>query len=278
MNLFSRRHLIAGVGGAVASASVLARSGGLAALDSAPDFPETVPGTGGIVLALTPTAFVQDGSSTVWRANPAIPVGSTIVAADLILDANSLPVVATISPAHVDSGAEPLYKGSLQALNLTHSAVAFQMQGPFEVPEGAAVQIIVDLKENAKLYGARVRYLPPSSVSTSSFVAGPIGRVVDTRIGLGGPRLEPSEERTIGLAGVGQTAVFNVTVTESPGAGWLSVFPAGMGWPGTSSINWAAGATVASLVITGLGPNRQIVVRCGPNPTHFLIDFVGTFA
>lgn len=44
--------------------------------------------------------------------------------------------------------------------------------------------------------------------------------------------------------------VFNLTVADAPGAGWMTAYPARTPRPDTSTINWAGGDTVANLAIT----------------------------
>jgi hypothetical protein len=54
------------------------------------------------------------------------------------------------------------------------------------------------------------------------------------------------------------------------------VFPAGITWPGNSSINWSAtGQNIANGVTTALDLNGQVVIRGGANRTHVVIDRVG---
>ncbi len=58
-------------------------------------------------------------------------------------------------------------------------------------------------------------------------------------------------------SGVGAVAL-NVTVTNATCAAWLTVFPAGQPVPSSSNLNYAAGQTVANLVVVGVGTGGQV--------------------
>ena len=87
---------------------------------------------------------------------------------------------------------------------------------------------------------ARHRQRSASQPPAQSFVpfTGSTPWVLDTRIT--GGKLADGEERTVGLQFVGaRGAVINLTVTGTEGnGGFVAVFPAGIPWPGNSSINW----------------------------------------
>lgn len=70
---------------------------------------------------------------------------------------------------------------------------------------------------------------------------------------------------------------FNVTVTDTVGAGFLSVFPGNRAWTGSSSINWwASGQTIANNALTPCTEtDHAIRVYCGGgNSTQFVLDLV----
>jgi hypothetical protein len=49
-----------------------------------------------------------------------------------------------------------------------------------------------------------------------------------------------------------------VTVTQPSAAGFLTVYPDGVGRPGTSSLNFTARETVPNLVIVPVGPDGDV--------------------
>jgi hypothetical protein len=75
-------------------------------------------------------------------------------------------------------------------------------------------------------------------------------------------------------------AAVTLTVTETEGSGgYVSAFPSGIAWPGTSSINWfGPGQNLAMAVIVALGGDRQLVLRGGVQPTHVVVDVTGYLA
>lgn len=141
------------------------------------------------------------------------------------------------------------------------------------------------------LYGGAVTYTvppdppfpeipPPAAPPVGLFVpfAGANPRVYDSRSG--GGQLAANEERVIplGVPGTIQAAMFNLTVTETQAAGFVSCFRADIAWPGNSSVNWSqSGASVANLVVCAVDASGQIKIRGGDNSTHVVIDLIGTF-
>ena len=101
--------------------------------------------------------------------------------------------------------------------------------------------------------------------------------MLDTR--LTGGKLSPNEERIVTLDGVpsfAHGAVVNLTVTETEGAGYVAVFPAGSTWPGNSSVNWSGpDENVANAVLTGTDANGRVAIRGGVNRAQVVIDLVG---
>ena len=54
--------------------------------------------------------------------------------------------------------------------------------------------------------------------------------------------------------------VLTVTVTEPVGAGFVTVYPCGSAQPNASNVNFAAGATVANSVVSGVGPGGRVCI------------------
>jgi hypothetical protein len=114
-------------------------------------------------------------------------------------------------------------------------------------------------------------------------------RILDTRYGTGtGGHITKLGARTsiklhlAGLNGVPLSAVaaeLNLTVTDTTGAGFISAYPDGTSLPNASSLNFAAGQTVANAAITPVGPDGSIVLYNGGNtPVDLIVDLNGTFA
>ena len=124
------------------------------------------------------------------------------------------------------------------------------------------------------MLGVTVGYTPP----TSSFIpfSGGDPRVLDTRIT--GGKFAASEERTLALGFPGaRSAVINLTVTETEGnGGFVALFPAGIAWPGNSSINWfGANQNLAAGNVVAMNAAGAITIRAGANATHVVIDRIG---
>jgi hypothetical protein len=107
--------------------------------------------------------------------------------------------------------------------------------------------------------------------------AGPI-RVFDTRSGFGG-RISGGQTRTFTeVAGADFTLAGNLTVVNTSGAGYLTIYNADIARPSPySSVNWyASGQTVANFTVFDLGATG-FKVYCGNGSTHFILDLIGFF-
>lgn len=93
----------------------------------------------------------------------------------------------------------------------------------------------------------------------------------------------PSGVQMIPASAVAVT--YNLAITDSSLAGYLSLYPADINWPGNASINWTTsdmtlsnGGTVAIGYFDGPG---QIAVYCGPGiagvGTDYVIDITGYY-
>jgi len=130
-------------------------------------------------------------------------------------------------------------------------------------------------------------WFPP----TPTFTALRAARLLDTRGGPtadglwsgGGPISEGAtlDVRVTGRAGVpsnGVAAVLvNLTVAQPSINGFLTAYPAATPRPGTSSINFAAGQTLANLTIVPVGADGRISIYNLQGWTPVIIDVLGWF-
>ena len=73
-------------------------------------------------------------------------------------------------------------------------------------------------------------------------------------------------------------ALFNLTITGTSVAGYLSVIAAGAPWSRASTTNWSSsGQTIPGFVTSAVNTSAQIAVLCPFNSTNFLIDVVGYY-
>jgi hypothetical protein len=110
-------------------------------------------------------------------------------------------------------------------------------------------------------------------------------RVADTRSGRCGVVLSAGETREVAVAGTGgvpgtgaSAVAMNVTVTQPLTGGFLSAWPAGSPFPGTSSVNFGRSQTVANLVAVGIGTWGRVAIRNGSaSSAHIIVDLMGWF-
>ncbi len=113
------------------------------------------------------------------------------------------------------------------------------------------------------------------------------GRVMDTRRGTGVRKgaVGPGQSVTLKVAGRSAVpatgtaaAVFNLTVTGSTRAGYVTAYPAGAARPTASSINFPAGWTGANLVTVPLGSNGSVTFFNNAGSVQLVADLVGVYA
>lgn len=125
------------------------------------------------------------------------------------------------------------------------------------------------------------------ATSPRSFIGLPPCRIVDTRgnaAPIQGGIYAPGEERSYVLTGicglpVGADAVsLNITVTQTGGAGFVSVWTDGTPMPTVSTQNFLAGETIANAAIVPLSGGGAIRVVAGGAGMHLIIDINGYFS
>jgi Tol biopolymer transport system component len=111
-------------------------------------------------------------------------------------------------------------------------------------------------------------------------------RLFDTRQPPDGPALASGATvslQPLGLCGIPPTAralSLNLTVLGGTGSGHLLLFPGGTTAPGTSAINFSAGATRANNAIFSLGGDGSLDVMpfvTGNGTVHVILDVTGYF-
>jgi glucose/arabinose dehydrogenase len=184
--------------------------------------------------------------------------------------------------------------GGIFRLDQTGSTYA---AGDFAIGLGTVVHLAFGPFGNSQaLYyttnasGGQVRRIsaPPPAAPTQYFTVTPC-RLVDTRQAAGptgGPALAGGASRSFvatGACGVpaGATAVaLNLTVTNPTAAGSLTVYPAGMTVPATSTLNFSGGQTRANNGLTQLGPAGDLAILCAMpagSTADVIVDLVGYF-
>jgi len=109
-------------------------------------------------------------------------------------------------------------------------------------------------------------------------------RLVDSRPGttVGGfsTPWSAGTARDVAVAGVpagADAVVLNVTATATTAASHLTVWPAGAPKPVASSLNWAAGRTVANAVTTPLGSGGAVAVTSPAGGADVIVDVIGWY-
>lgn len=302
----SRRHLIAGLGAASGAAGLLAALPG-GSVSAGPISPALGPsGIPEVLAPLVPSlTYVQLDAYSFFNV---LTTSSRQV--DNLTGANPVPSPGTlVAPLPVPSGAQ------LKQINLSYLGTptvqiwrrplanprneeslvnetlpmhtgsdprAESIAVDLPVTESVAYSLRVACPIGTSVFGATVGY---ESTSTTSEALGilpidPPTRPLDTR--QPGPqqgKLAAGEERVVqlGLPAGAAGAIINLTITGTESNfGFVSVYRAGIAWPGNSSINWSSPElTAANGVITAVDAQGRITIRGGEASTHVVIDLVG---
>lgn len=127
----------------------------------------------------------------------------------------------------------------------------------------------------------------PSGGDRLGYVPVAPSRVLDTRDGHVHPegcllgarnRVDVEVAGRGGVPSSGVSAVaLNLTAVEPRDTTWLSAYPTGSVWPGTSSLNVSKGAVTAGLVTVPVGSNGRVSLLNGGGTTDVLVDIVGYY-
>lgn len=146
------------------------------------------------------------------------------------------------------------------------------------------------IASNLVLVDLTASLLPPGDPgSLGEFTPLTPERILDTRTGIGNGgnarRLTAGQTIDVAVTGVGgvplngvDTVVLNVTAVDPGAAGFLTVYPAGIARPTTSSLNFGAGETVANLVTMRVGAGGKVSVYNPFGEIDVLFDVSGFYA
>ena len=135
----------------------------------------------------------------------------------------------------------------------------------------APTHIVVDVQGHISAGSGYVPITPVRMADTRA----PIGVSVAARI-FTGQTAELSFPVTSGIPALADTAVINVTATDSIGSGFLTVFPCDQPRPLASNLNIAAGETRPNLVLSQLSARGTICIFANA-PMHVVVDLQGWF-
>jgi hypothetical protein len=106
-------------------------------------------------------------------------------------------------------------------------------------------------------------------------------RLLDTRAGAPLGAGQTLSLDVTGVAGVPEdvdSVAVNVTVTGASAGGYLTVFPGGTARPGTSTVNFTPGVTLANLAMPKVGPTGEISIFNQSGTVQVIVDVMGYYS
>lgn len=146
--------------------------------------------------------------------------------------------------------------------------------------EGGRHTLFVTAREPS----GRVAYATSTwATQTGGFTSVAPKRVLDTRTGTGAPKRQLGPGGTVtltvpGLPADATAVALNVTATRPSTATFLTLYPADRARPGTSSVNAAAGQTIANLVTVGVAPGGTVKVTNAKGAVDVVADLAGYYS
>ncbi len=216
------------------------------------------------VIALMPEAVTGNVSTAITGPNGPVETCSlsklnTNGVAQAILGGDN--AVVAIPRAHLAPG----------RYNVMVTTQARTVTWSFTVDPAAATGVM-PTPANAQPVGAQVGFQP--LVPT---------RLADTRIGLGATRLQANVPKRIQISGRGEVpagasaVAVNIAVVAPEGAGYLTVWNCAAQRPTVSSVNFAAGETLANAANISLDAGGGLCVF-SPSAADVVIDVTGAFS
>ncbi|NMM25399.1 MAG: hypothetical protein HHJ11_18335 [Phycicoccus sp.] len=205
-------------------------------------------GVSAVVLNVTVTAPTSAGFVTVYGDGSVLPTASNLN----FVKGQTVPNLV-IAPVGTN-GKVDLYNGS-----------------------GGTVQLIGDVSGY---------YLAGAPTVAGAFGSLAPARLLDTRTGVGAPKVAVAASGTVHLQVTGRggvpasgvsAVVLNVTVTAPTAPGFVTVYGDGSVLPTASSLNFVAGQTIPNMVLVKLGPGGTVTFYNAAGTVNVIADLVGYY-
>jgi hypothetical protein len=248
--------------------------------------------TAGATVVYGSTQGSRASSGYLGRSVDLLP-GSTITGIDLTLrGTGTMSGGCYLMRSTPDAAA-----GWSNTASVSGSAVGtFSVTTAMAVTSGTTYSLELILGATTFVAGVRVRYTPPVPSGLNLVPITP-ARVYDSRRNMtpdANGSISSGANRTISVANgrnpstgtvtlpnvVPATATaiaYTLTVTGSSSGGYLAVNPGGDTVVHASTINWAAGQTLANSGVIAISPTRTITVVGGSGTTQFIVDVIGYY-
>jgi hypothetical protein len=213
-------------------------------------------GSSGLQGAVTP-----DAALVVPVASAGVPAAATAVALNITAIDPPLDAFVRVAPCGQDAAVSSVNVGMGDTV-ANAGVVGVGTNGALCVTASQPTDVVLDV----------TGWYAPKAGSPSA-VQSPT-RLVDTRSGLGGTRLAAGGQLAVAIPAPATFATVSVAVVNPAKAGYVTVQPCGAP-PGTSTVNYQAGDTVANTATVGLDRTGHLCVTSFA-ATDVVVDLIAT--
>jgi Divergent InlB B-repeat domain len=209
-----------------------------------------------------------------------VPADAVAVALNVTVTETAEPGFVTVFPcgSPVPTASSANFTGAQTVANVVIAKVG--AGGRVCVYASSATHLVIDVDG----------WFRPPAGGTAGFGSLTPARLLDSRVGgptvdglFSGDGIRPAGSITeVLVTGRGGTPLavaavaLNVTLTETAGSGFVTVFPCGSAVPTASNVNFTSGRTIANGVIAKVGVGGKVCVYASA-ATHLVVDVNGWF-
>ena len=212
-------------------------------------------------------------------AVPAVPAGAVAVAYNLTAVNPATGGHLRMQPGDAPGVTPTSVVNFRPGQNISNAAIVkLSPTRTVKVYAAASTHVLVDIVGYFAA-GAGSRFTAIAPVRVYDTALDPAGSVPPATRRLVSPRTAADGVTPVVPAGA-MAVAYNLTVTDTAGAGHLRVMPAGAALTATSAVNWAiAGERIANASAVGLDAAGRFEVYNGSGaPVRFLVDVVGYYS
>ena len=107
---------------------------------------------------------------------------------------------------------------------------------------------------------------------------GAITNGLDRTVSMALGRSSASSPASTAVPAGASAVLLTLSLVETAGAGFMTVYSNAVSWPGTASITWfGSGQILSTSTVSAIDSQQRVKFRCGGQSTQFIVDVVGYY-